>query len=750
MNAVPTWIHFRQRISSRIALIEKFFKCSDNIETLTNSRNDFVIETLKKSFAGGEHTLNLVEILLESCLLVPLNSNLNSLKKPDIDSLLFHLQKQQNNENYLLENCEQCHFWELVSDTLYNILYSEMNNEEHDFCRNVWHQFLFITTRQPQTVFELCIKILQYIIESLPKSKLNYHQLAITSVVRNSFLIRYELTFLGGREMFINNIPLIQSQKATLRLVQIMKNLKEGFSSGVLWQILKKILPHTHNFQEEEKISFKKKRKNVKKIEFTVLFNSATYSLVGSSDTAFWQEGTVTDAIVSSSLVIDNSDGIINDKIAFSIFKCLALFQLTQDFQFRRQGNKAVIGIWFDQILANFDDNNDQINTSIPLLKDDEVRINTYALLCIQKLLTNFVVKSSTINLLDFLSNWLLSIFNIKFSTAEMGILILSSILGNLSMLNLLKSEILEKFIKYPQYSLCDKDSVALSRQFIPFKHSKKSLVRKWSRPFDVLFYVPSEFRGEENNMALVPYSSRYPSLYIRIKNKEKAVKWAIAIMMRNCYFVLNRRHQQSDDDTLRYDLWRSYNDEKFIMALDLVIDKASGFLCLFIDEEHEVRTFFELEDIVPVEQRGQPAYHYMGAMCLIYLRMIIDIYGLPSTLNFSQLFVNTNYIENDQLTSLFFTPPLPNWRNDSTKDVNEIFTLLVTMIMEYGIGRNKDCGSAESIFAAKLLANDIKIINCGQKFIINCLSKFPDMMMMMIEENYQQITKSLNDYLHS
>ena len=785
-------VDFRQKISSRVTSFGKFFKWCDK-ETLTKKlkkRNDLITEALEKAFAD-EGVLSLAEILLESCLRV--NSS-SSTEQPAIHSLLAHIINNNNQQEkrgediniihdndhiekafgdlmekiipyndkkleqqqppHLLEENEQHHFWEIVCNSLYDIVYFEMKEKEEYFCNYMWQQYFFLATnyKTPRTVVELCSNILRFIIASIPNSQLDEHRSAITSVVHNSFLIRYELE---GREIF-----LLESQKATARLIQIVKNLKKGLmtSNSVLWQVLEIILPH--NVSSSSSCQKRKKRKTNK---FTAWFNSATYSLVGSSDTTFWQKGTITDVIITS--IVD--DGARRDnRLASYIFRCLALFQVTQDFQYRRQGNEAVIGMWFDQLVANFDGSN-KVDTSIPPLIDDELRFTTYTRLCTEKLLAKFVVANCSGNkLLDLLSNWLLSTFDIKFSIPEMGCLILSSILGNVAMLDIVQNYgMLESFIKYPRYSLCDFDSVALSRQFIPFKNSK-SPVRKWRHPSDIFEY-PQYY--EFKDVALV-YNNNHPSMYIRIKSKQEAVKWAIAIMMRNCYFVLNKRHRNQHSTTLQDDLLHCYNDVQFIMAVDMVIDVHSGFLCVWIAEEHDVRSLFQLQDVVRLEQLNQPAYHYMGAMCSIFLRMLLEIGGgIPSTMNFYNLFLAT---DDDRFSNIFFTPPLPKMRDDSTTttttDVNNIFTVLVNMLKEYGLidfGMNKryEDSDVESVFAVIPFTNDGPIISCGCKFIKSCLefsssfslslAEFPDIIIIEQQQQQQQkcfqlITKTVDDYL--
>ena len=886
-----SWRKFREKIVHNVHLMDKFFRndnevLADVIPNFLYNQHDNIIKSLEWVIEKKNSTHKLVQILLNSCLRVPFDSTINSTTEPNIDLLLTCLNHQQRiNEEIEIEKekekdsitknfgefkrlniTEAIHhrhrhllfleekqqqqqlsqqFWEFVAKTLYEIVFSEMEaDNEENFCFTLWQRYFMNsgTDTPPRTVSELCDNILRFIIDSLPKSQLDKHRSAITSVVYNSFLIRYELAFLGGVEFFVNNNNnnnnILKSQKTTLRLIQIMKNLREGLtnSSSVLWQILKTTLPHFkqirddndddddnnnreynlraicddefssiyHRFynrsekeeeenkydnslynssnsnsnssssseeeeeeeeEEEKEIAIaKRKRKKInisnKKIKteekFTAWLNGPIYSLAGSSDATFWQKGTVVDKIITSVF-----NDVKDNRLASYIYRCLALFQLTQDFQYRNAGERAVIGVWFDQLLAH-DNFNDKIDTSnIPPLEKDELKLTIHTRLCTNDLLAKFLYYPNNNNNFpltkkfgEFLSNWLSTfIHDAKlFSTAEMGCLILSSILGNSPILELVKPKILNYFSKFSQYAICDSESVALTRQFIPFKNSSKVRTRKWEYSSNVFEYAPDEF--ENNMVALVPYKSNYPATYIRIESKEKAIKWAIAIMMRNCYFVLNERHINEQLFDLQSDLLLCYNEYNFIMPLDLVIDIHSGFLCVWFDKECYIHSLQQLENIVWLEQNNQPGYHFMGAMCSVFFRMIFNIanYEIPSTMDVDRLFLSTEDYGYDNLSTIFFIPPLPTKSKTKIekKDVNNVFTELVNMVSKYqmldyaGDMRYND-RDVESIFAVIPLANDKPIIDGGSKFIRNCLKEKEE---EKEKKEFELITKSTKEYL--
>ena len=627
-------------------------------------------------------------------------------------------------------------FWQFVGKVLYQIIFS--NDEKVLF--TLHQEFFPQELNHPKNAVDSCQKILYFIITSyqLRNNNSTLQRSAIMSIVNNSLLIRYKLEILKARESFAtsffnnNNINenLADSQQATLKLLHIMENLI-GLtkSSSVLWKVLSKVLPNLNHrveeWQEEEEreenywrikcdllfddnnnnkdnilidsnddngekrkrkmeqsnTAKRKRTKKIKSEEKLIIFNSATYSVAGSIGTKCWDRGTVVDTIITSVFQEEKND----IRLLSYIYRCLALFQLSH------QSNQE-IGVWLPELLENYSSYIDnegkfKINNGTP--HQNKYLCENHAFKCVKRLLNKFIYYDNDdikdFNECDqlyyFISKWL----NFKFSKSEIGVATLASILSNWVSLILQEDNILDKFNNNPEYAICDDDSFALTRQFIPINNTTGEKIWKkvLQHPMDLtVLYSPS----------FLP-----TPMYIKIESREMMAKWAIAIMLRNAYYVLYHRQNQLVQ----------YN--KYILPVDFVID--SGFPCVRIDNISEIH--HPLDD--NINCYDIPAYHYLEIMFSIYLRMLS---------NFSYYDVRMDKIENfffsitdyyGQL-KLLFIPPLPTYVNNNV-NIDDIFQRIKSFI------KKNTYLYDENLLNVKSFINDESVIIGGYDFIMNCAS---------------------------
>ena len=615
-------------------------------------------------------------------------------------------------------------FWQFVSKILYQIMFSDDKHE--NLLSKLYYDLTGCTEDLPKTAMDLCLKILRFIIDNFQQSSSNtYHRFAILSIVDNSILIRSKLEILNAKEIFAkyllnnNNSDIADSQQAALKLLHVMENLRDLTkpSSMLRKNILSKIiLP--------KKYGKNKKRRKIEETEVIVL-NSTIYSVALGSKC--WQTGRVVDEIVKSVFEKEKND----KRLLSYILRCVALFQIAH-----QPKTEKKIGVWFNKLLMNYNryfNNEGKFNFSMMDDEDDMAQSELKALFCGQRLLNAYIYYDNNDNdnfdncnqLFNFISQgWL----NSKFTTSEIGCSILASVLSNKVLSTLLDNDILlERFINgYPRYALCDDDSFALSDLFIPITAAENN--NNWENARDNFDY-PIDCDDDDLMVAFSPGTGSHRTVYIKIDSREKMVKWAIAVMLRNAYYLLYHRYRNNKNeyDILQYDLRQCYR-KQFILRLDLIIDPHSGYPCVRIDKLAEYRSLSPLDDISDLERENQPVYHYLGAMISIYLKMVSGIPNYDVQIrNIQNCCISaTNYVEDH--ISLFFTPPLPTRKSISIRshcnyDENKNIFNRIKKIIKNNTG-SQFCDK-DSLGAVEPFMKDKYVISQGRNFINNCLMFF-------------------------